>query len=220
VSLVVPHTLSVADTIAFGVVRACRQRKGQVHFIDAPDILREMGTPQVQAASKPFTWPVEVFYQDSTIKCSLTPDRLFATSFPAAGIAWFFALEEDRTSEPNQRNDFSFNAGTSIFRKLLCYVFAYHARVPDLRYGIKGFRILFVTDSHDRIEHVLAVWKRANEALKAFQKRSGIDVRAVPNNVLHCIDRATLREHDMFTVPWTNGNGDRVMLDLPASVAP
>jgi hypothetical protein len=73
-----------------------------------------------------------------------------------------------------------------------------------------------VTDSQDRIERVLDIWKRANDALKEFQKRPRIDARAVPNNALLCIDRPTSREHDMFTVPWVNGRGDRVTLELPA----
>ena len=143
------------------------------------------------------------------------PDRLFAIVSPASSSASFYALEEDRTSEPLERHDFSFDSGTSIFRKLLCYVFAYHARVPEQRYNIKGFRILFVTDSRDRIERVLAVWKRANEALKEFQRQSRIDIRPVPNNVLLCIDRPTLRASDIFTVPWVNGRGDWVTIDLP-----
>ncbi len=215
-SLVVPHTLAVADTMVFGVVRACRESEGRVDFFDAPDILRHLGTAQVQAEAKPFTWPVCVTYRDVTHNCSLTPDRLFATSYPATSSASFYALEEDRTSEPLERHDFSFESGTSIFRKLLCYVFAYHARVPEQRYNIKGFRILFVTDSQDRIARVLKVWKRANDALKDFQKQTRAQVRPVPNNVLLCIDRPTLRKHDIFTVPWVNGRGDRVTLDLPA----
>jgi hypothetical protein len=219
-SLVVPHTLEIVSSIAFNVVRPCRQSQGQMRFMDAPDILHVMATPEVRASAKPFTWPVQVTYRDSTIHCSLTPDRLFATYCVATSSASFYALEEDRTTEPHQRNDFAFKSGTSIFRKLLCYVFAYHARVPEERYGIRGFRILFVTDSQDRIERVLDVWKRANDALREFQKRSRIDVRPVPNNALLCIDRPTWRERDMFTVPWINGRGERVTLELPASVAP
>jgi hypothetical protein len=179
-----------------------------------------MGTPEVKAGPKPFTWPVEVFYRDTTINCSLTPDRLFATSVSGTPGAAFYALEEDRASEPQQRNDFSFASGTSLFRKLLCYVFAYHARVPEKRYGIRGFRILFVTNSRDRIDHVLPIWKRANDVLKEFQKQSQIEVRAVPNNVLLLVDRPTLRPSDIFSVPWTNGRGDPVALELPASVVP
>jgi hypothetical protein len=219
-SRIVPHTLAVADTMGFGVVRPCRESEGRIRFIDAPDILDRLAVPEVRASAKPFTWPVRVAYRDATITCSLTPDRLFATYYPETSSVSFYALEEDRTTEPQQRNDFSFDAGTSIFRKLLCYVFAYHARVPEERYGIRGFRILFVTDSEDRIERVLEVWKRANDALKAFQKQSRIQVRPVSNNVLLCIDRPTLRAGDIFTVPWVNGRGERISLDPPARVSP
>jgi hypothetical protein len=218
-SLVVPHALDVASTMVFNVVRACRGSDGWMGFIDAPDILHHMASPQVQAGPKPFTWPVQVTYRDKTVNCSLTPDRIFATIIRATSQTFYYVLEEDRASEPQQRDDFSFASGTSLFRKLLCYVFAYHARVAEERYSIKGFRILFVTTSQDRIEHILPIWKRANDALKQFQKQAQIEVRAVPNNVLLCVDRPTLRPSDIFSVPWTNGRGDRVMLDLP-SVAP
>jgi hypothetical protein len=214
-SRMIPHEIEISNTIVYGVVRACQQSGGAVRFIDAPDILRNMGASQIQSTTKPYTWPVEVTYRGAAICSSLTPDRLFGTTFPGTAAGSWFALEEDLSTEAHQRNDYSFESGTSLFRKLLCYVFAYHARVPEQLYNIKGFRILFVTDSRARIERVQSVWKQANEALKEFQKQSHIEVRPVPNNVLLCIDRPTLRNGDIFTVPWTNGRGDRVTIDLP-----
>jgi hypothetical protein len=154
-SFVVPHELSVASTMAFGVVRACRESKGVMRFIDAPDILQSRGSAQAKAAAKPFTWPVQVVYRNKTYKCTVTPDRLFGIYFPAIAHHWFFVLEEDRSTEPQQRDDYSFNSGTSLFRKFLVYIFAYHAQVTLDLYNIRGFRILLVTDSHDRIKHVL-----------------------------------------------------------------
>jgi hypothetical protein len=219
-NLVVPHALEVVSTMAFNVVRACRESNGRIRFYDAPDILQNMALSQVKAGPKPFTWPIQVTYRDTTVNCSLTPDRLFATLFSGTPGAAFYALEEDRASEPQQRNDFSFASGTSLFRKLLCYVFAYHARVPEQRYNINGFRILFVTNSRDRIDHILPIWKRANDVLKEFQKQAQIEVRAVPNNVLLCVDRPTLRPSDIFSVPWTNGRGDQISLELQPSVTP
>jgi hypothetical protein len=217
-SRVVPHTLAIADTMIFGVVRACRESMGSMQFRDAPEIVTRMGSDQVKTSAKPFTWPVDVTYREKTAKCSLTPDRLFGTV--TSEHTWFYVLEEDKSTEPHQRNDFSFDAGTSLFRKLLCYVFAYHAQVPLQRYGIRGLRILFVTDSQKRIERVRSVWQQANEVLKEFQRASHLGVRPVPHNVLLCIDRPTLRAGNIFTVPWVNGRGERVTLDLPAAVAP
>jgi hypothetical protein len=215
-SRVVPHELAVADTMAFNVVRPCRESEGRIRFIDAPDILQRSRTRNGKPPAKPFTWETQVTYRGKVIESSVTPDRLFGTMSAATSEAWFYALEEDRTTEPHQRDDFSFESGTSIFRKFLTYVFAYHARVPFELYGIKGFRILFVTDSQTRIDNVLPIWKRANDALKEFQRQSHLPVRPVPNNVLLCIDRPTLRASDIFSVPWVNGRGDRVTIDLPA----
>jgi hypothetical protein len=217
---VVPHALELASTISFGVVRPSRESEGRIRFIDAPDILQRSRTRNGKPPAKPFTWETQVTYRGKVIESSVTPDRLFGTMSAATSEAWFYALEEDRTTEPQQRDDFSFESGTSLFRKFLTYVFAYHARVPFELYGIRGFRILFVTDSQTRIDNVLPIWKRANDALKDFQRQSHIEVRPVPNNVLLCIDRPTLRPSDIFSVPWVNGRGERVTLDLPISVAP
>jgi hypothetical protein len=111
-------------------------------------------------------------------------------------------------------------SGTSIFGKLLRYVFAYYFDVPKQLYGIRGFRILLVTDSQERIENMLLMWKQANEALKEFQRQSDLEIRAVPKNVLHCIDRPTLRAGSIFTVPWRNGRGEEVTIPLPPPAAP
>jgi hypothetical protein len=88
-------------------------------------------------------------------------------------------------------------------------------QIPKQLYNINGFRILLVTDTQARIKHVLEIWKLANEALKEFQKQSQLEVRAVPNNVLHAVVRQNLRAKDIFTVQWTNGRGDQVTIDLP-----
>ena len=139
VSRVVPHALEVCNTIAFGVVRPCRESKGALRFIDAQEILQSKDAAQARAAAKPYTWPVSFTYRGETIKSSLTPDRLFGTFATATSHASFYALEEDRASEPEQRDDYSLS-GTSIFRKMLCYVFARHFGVPEQLYGIKDLQ--------------------------------------------------------------------------------
>jgi hypothetical protein len=219
-SVVIPHTLEIANSTVWAVVQPCRMSNGYMHFIDAPEILRSRGSAEAKASATPFTWPVEVVYRNKTHKCSITPDRLFSVYFPARALHWFFLLEEDRTTEPHERNDYSFNAGTSLFRKFLTYCFAYHTKVHVERYNIPGFRILFVTDSDERIKRIQEIWQLANNALKEFQKHSGVDVRPVANNVLLCIKRPVLRAGTIFTVPWTNGRGDKVTIDIPQSTPP
>ena len=106
-SRVIPHALEVCNTMAFSVVRACRESQGHVRFVDAPDILASSGTAYAKAQAKPFTWPVEVFYRGHTKHYSLTPDRLFGTFSRGSHNGWYFVLEEDLSSEPNQRDYFS-----------------------------------------------------------------------------------------------------------------
>jgi hypothetical protein len=212
---IVPHALEVANTMAFAVARGCRLSAGQARLIDAPDLLKSQGTAQALAAVRPFTWNVPVVYKSKSYKFHLTPDRLFALYFPARAQHWFFALEEDLSTEVVRRHDLSFSSSSSLFRKFVTYVFAYAMQVPLGLYNIKGFRILFVTDSQARIQHALDVWRLANEVLAEFQKESQVEVRTVPNNVLLCTQRRVLRAHDIFTAPWTNGRGDEVTLDPP-----
>jgi hypothetical protein len=214
---IVPHCLEIANTMAFAVVRGCRLSGGQAKFLDAPDILKSRGTAQALAAARPFTWSVPVVYKGKTYTFNLTPDRLFALYFPAWANHWFFTLEEDCSSEPQRRNDFSFSLSSSIFRKILTYVFAYAMQVPLGLYNIKGFRILFVTDSQARIRHLLEMWRLANEVLTEFQKESQIELKAVPNNVLLAIERSVLRSSDIFTAPWTNGGNNKITLDPPVA---
>jgi hypothetical protein len=213
-SRVIPHALEICNTVSLGIVRACRESNGQLRFVDAPAILESMGTAQAKAMATPFTWPVEVTYRGHMRHYSLTPDRFFCTLASATLDASYFALEEDRSSIPNQRSLYSLS-GSSMFRKLLFYIFLYYFRVLEQLYGIKGFRILVVTDSDTRIENLRAMWKRANEVLMEFQKQSGLEVHAVGNNVLLCVTRSTLRPGTIFSVPWVNGRGDEVMLDSP-----
>lgn len=214
-SLIVPHDLQIADSIVWGILHPCRLSQGAMRFIDAPAILESRGSNEAKASAKPYTWPVQVVYRDKMYKCTITPDRFFGTYFTALAHNWWFLLEQDRGTEPQQRSDYAFNSGTSLFRRFLTYAFLYHTQVLFHLYNIKGFRILFVTSSQERIKHALEIWRLANEALKEFQKQSNLEIRGVPNNVLHCIDRPTLRAGDIFTVPWVNGRGDRVTIDPP-----
>lgn len=213
----VPHELEIANSIVWGTVLPCRLSQGTMRFLDAPDILASRGSAEAKAATKPYTWPVEVVYRNTKHKCSITPDRLFGIYFTALAQHWWFVLEEDRSTESQQRDDYAFNAGTSLFRRFLTYAFLYHANVLSHLYNIKGFRILFVTDSQARINHVLEIWKLANGVLKEFQKQSGLESRGVPNNVLQCVARPTLRAGSIFSVPWVNGRGDEVTLDPPVA---
>jgi hypothetical protein len=217
---IVPHTLAIADTIVFGVVKPCRESGGQIRFIDAPEIIRTMARPEIKTSAKPYTWPVPVMFNDQALRLSITPDWLFGTRFTYrdTGNVYFFALEEDLSSEPVERRDdrgTSLRTGTSLFRKLLTYAFAYHHQVQYVRYGIPGFRVLFVTGSPKRVAHMVELWDLANSALKAFQKAGGLEPKGCPKNVFLFIDRPTLRQHTLFTAPWVNARGESVTIAPP-----
>jgi hypothetical protein len=91
-SLVVPHTLEIVSSIAFNVVRPCRESKGQMRFMDAPDILRAMATPEVRASAKPLTWPVQDRAPRFMRSKKIAPrSRISATISPSTQARLFFA---------------------------------------------------------------------------------------------------------------------------------
>jgi hypothetical protein len=216
-SAVVPHTLEIADTIVYGVVKPCRESDGQLQFIDTPEILATMATERTQGLAKPLTWKIkEAYFHGDKIALSTTPDRLFGVRLnyrPDPRNTWFYVLEEDRSSETVLPKNL---LKATIFRKVLCYCFARYGRVPEQMYNIHHFRVLFVTDSKKRAEHMVDVFELANQELKALQKRQGVRADGCPPNVFLFTDRPTLRAGNIFTTPWLNGRGESRHIELPS----
>jgi hypothetical protein len=208
-SKVIPHALAVADTTIFNVIRPCRESRGALRFIDHEEILATMAPEHTRQLQKPLSWSVRVHHQAAWQTVGITSDRLFIVKSESGRLA--FLLEEDMQSEPIQRKNLQ---GTAIYRKLLAYGFTHTNRLLLERFGIPGFRVLFVTNSTKRAEHMLAAYELVNGELKAA------GLRTCPANVFLFIDRPTLREGDIFTVPWINGRGDTVTIDLPPAAAP
>jgi hypothetical protein len=219
VSAVVPHTLEIADTIVYGVVKPCRQSNGELQFIDTPEILTTMISEQTGRLSKPLTWKVkDAYFEGHKISLSTTPDRLFGVRLAyrkAPHNRWFFVLEEDRSSETILPKNL---LKATIFRKVLCYCFARHYRLAEQMYNVRDFRVLFVTDSKKRAEHMVDVFDLANRELKALQKRQGLKPDGCPPNVFLFTDRPTLRSGNIFTTPWLNGRGETRQIEPPSSL--
>jgi hypothetical protein len=180
-SRVVPHVLQIANTMVFNVIRPCAQYD-DLDFIDHKEILRTLAPARTAKAHKPLTWRVEAQLKGQPITLGTTPDKLFMVKGATRRLA--FLLEEDMGSEPVQRESLE---GTAIFRKVLAYVFTYETKLLQERYGIPGFRVLFVTNSRER----------------------------APPNVFLFIDRETLRPSDIFSVEWLNGKGESKMIERP-----
>jgi hypothetical protein len=203
-SRVVPHTLSVADTIIFNVVRACRADKDTLRFMAHQEILNTLAPEHTRRIKKPLTWSVQTHFHHTNHTFHITPDQLFIVENKDGKRA--FLLEEDLQSEPIQRKDLQ---GTAIYRKLLAYGFSRARALLLNRFGIARFQVLFVTNSAERAGHMLAMYEPLNQELQeaGFKK--------CPANVFLFIDRPTLRAHDIFTAPWLNAKGDIYRIEIP-----
>jgi hypothetical protein len=169
-----------------------------------------MAPARTAKAYKPLTWRVEARLKGEPVTLGTTPDKLFMVK-GAIGRS-VFLLEEDMGSEPVQRESLE---GTAIFRKVLAYIFTYDTKLLQERYGIPGFRVLFVTNSRERAVHMSEMYAAANEELKAQQSRSGRKPNGCPPNVFMFIERQTLRPSDIFSVEWLNGKGELKMIERP-----
>jgi hypothetical protein len=149
------HTLMVAEVmVAFEV--ACRGREG-VRFIPPEEALA--GAPEATRRLRlPFRWQVEVVLQGGKLhRLGVEPDKVFGLELQGAPEnrrrAYFF-LEADRGTMPIARKRL---AQTSFSRKLLAYRETWRQGVHRRHFGIPNFRVLTVTTSKERVEHLVEV---------------------------------------------------------------
>jgi protein involved in plasmid replication-relaxation len=191
------HTLAVAEVmVAFEV--ACRSRKG-VRFIPHEKILA--GAPEsTQRLRLPFRWQVEVRQGGNPYRLGVEPDGVFGLEFdsmPENRRHAYFFLEADRGTMPVVRKRL---AQTSFFRKLLAYQETWRQGLHKACLGIPNFRVLTVTTSRQRVEHLVEVCRSLGGGgsrlfLFADQGALGQDVLSYEwvngrNEVLELIDAA------------------------------
>ena len=172
------HTLAVAEAM---VAIECCCRKQSIELIPYSDTA--------------FKWSVPVRYDDTTVTVGIVPDRVFGlrhTKKPGE-VAWFF-LEADRATMPVQRRGLK---QSSFARKLLAYHETWRRKV--LADDFPRFRVLTVTTSAERVEHLL----KANRTLSQG-KGSGLFLFTHQKKFHH---RA-----DVLELPLVNGRGETVTL--------
>ncbi len=181
------HTLAVAEImVAFEV--ACRSREG-VRFIPPEEVLA--GAPEsTRRLCLPFRWQVEVRWGGKPYHLGVEPDKVFGLRFedaPENRRHAFFFLEADRGTMPVARHGL---AQTSFFRKLLAYQETWRQRVHRAHLGIPNFRVLTVTTSSERVEHLVDAYR----ALPVGGAR-----------LFLFTDREALGSGDILTHEWVNG---------------
>lgn len=191
------HTLAMSEVmIAFEV--ACREREG-VQFIPPEEVLA--GAPEATRRLRlPFRWQVEIRHGGKPYHLGVEPDRVFGLRFegmPENRQRTYFFLEADRGTMPATRKGL---AQTSFLRKLLAYQETWRRGLHRKYLGIPNFRILTVTTSRVRVEHLAA----------ACRLLAGGDSR-----LFLLTDQENLGQGDILTHEWRNGRGEVVLL-LPA----
>ena len=153
------HALLVSDVmVAFEV--ACR-RRNQVRLL-APD---EANLPTATARKRePFQWTAEIA---KGVVCGVIPDRVFGLEASDASgrknRCWYF-LEADCGTMPVTRRNMD---QSSFCRKLLAYEATWRKNLHRTRLGFDRFRVLTVTRSPERVEHLL-------EACSQLQRGQGL----------------------------------------------
>src|SRR4051794_15312763 len=146
------HTLAVAEVmVSFEV--ACRCREG-VQFIPPEEVLA--GAPEATRRLRlPFRWQVEIREGGKPYRLGVEPDKVFGLEFHGAPEnrrrAYFF-LEADRGTMPVTRKGLG---QTSFLRKLVCYQETWRQGLHKTHLGIPNFRVLTVTTSRERMEHLV-----------------------------------------------------------------
>lgn len=185
--LFLEHALLVSD-IMVGLELACR-RGGQATLIPPAEF-------PIRATSATRGWRVDL---PGHPRLGIVPDKVFALASTATSEgnppALCF-LEADRGTMPVRRRGLG---QTSMWRKLLAYEATWSQGLPSRRFGFGRFRVLVVTRSKARLEHLL-------EACAALPRGRGLFL---------LIDKETLLQSgDFLSAPWRDGRGH------PASLLP
>jgi hypothetical protein len=183
----IAHTLEIADFMT-RVEVACRL-KPDIELVREHEILA-MAPERTQKAREPLRWLAESRDSNTRQTWSVVPDGLFGLMFPDDTAAYFL-LEIDRGTIPISR----YNAADhrSISRKLQTYYDGWKAQRHVQQLGLKQVRVLTVTDSKDRVRHMV-------EVVEEITGGRG-------SNFFLFGDRASLMNSDPLGIDWTSGTG-------------
>ncbi len=151
------HALMVSD-IMVALELACR-RRGDVRLL----IEHEIPLPEATRALRdPFRWTVMV---SGSGKLGVIPDRVFALEFTETRERILCFLEADRGTMPVERAK---HGTSSILRKLQAYAATWKAGIHRSRFATPRLRVLIVTSSAARADHIGAAASHLNTGTGIF----------------------------------------------------
>ena len=148
------HTLAIADfAVAVSVDVAANP---VVDHVDGPTLLARLPA-STRALAKPYRLSVPVIFKSTRRTVGIEPDYVFSLGFPAAGRRANFLVEIDRGTMPVERSDIT---QSSMLRKFLSYSAVWRAKQHVSAFGWRNFRVLVVTKTAERAEHMRGVLSR------------------------------------------------------------
>jgi len=146
----IEHTLGVADFM-IGIEMMCRE-SDLLELIDQQTILENAPT-EIRNANYPFRWKTQIRHNGKRHDVSIVPDYVFGLRNAETGKEKFYFVEIDRGTMPISRRDIT---QTSFIRKILSYADTLDSDLAFKRFEMKGFQVLTVTTSKDRIKAIQA----------------------------------------------------------------
>lgn len=134
------HTLLISDVMV-ALENACT-RSGIVRLIREEELAAGL------RLRDPFRWPVNV----RSHRLGLRPDKVFGLHNTVTSEEVVYFLEADRGTMPVTRRSLR---QSSFHRKLLAYEATWAQNIHRSRFGFHRFRVLTVTNSPGRAEHLV-----------------------------------------------------------------
>ena len=184
------HTLLISDVMV-ALEEACA-RNGKVRLVREDDLASGI------KLRDPFHWAVNV----RSHLLGLRPDKVFALENIKTGERAFYFLEADRATMPVARRSLS---RSSFRRKLLAYEATWKQNIHRSRFGFHRFRVLTVTSSPERVEHLI-------EAARELERGHGL--------FLFTDVHSLLAHPDPLSLDWKSGRrGGRLIEVRPLTAA-
>jgi hypothetical protein len=166
-----------------------------LRLVDHNDLLSEFPAP-TRARKFPYQLLVNVQLDGLPHTLTVVPDRLFRLA--TSNHHWNFALEIDRGNESLMTRSKKITRKATWHKKIAGYFHAHcQAKITET-WGFKAMRILTVTTSDERVDHMLAVQRQVTNG-----KDRGLFLYA---------SRAAIAEHGVLGPAWRSANGNNIVL--------
>ena len=175
------HAIQKSE-IMVAIELACRN-DSRITFISSTELSDSICDIRV-----PFEWRVKI---DNQNEVGVIPDDVFALEYSEHAKSKhrvLFFVESDRATMPVERRDLT---KTSFRRKLFAYEATWLQRIHQTRFGFNRCRVLTVTTSTERVDHLV-------DASSKLKHGKGLFLFT---------DMATLKGQNALLAPWRTVTG-------------